>query len=301
MDRPRHWQSFCEDQFLNGPFEEIRKPLTEILIKTLNKEFTVTKTSPTVKLRRAIQLQELACATEIKRTAIHEAGHALCIWFWGSKNVVKSSTITGVNLKYFSAPGLTTYKKYDPETLDDYFEELGVCLAGCIAETMFFPDSKFFTKNSNYYLPGDDMHDALNIAHSMAKQKGTMENKAKVDRETLENVSIYLQKGYKAASYLLKTKEKMLIRIAQELTIKSTLRTKDFLTLLGPPKSRRFSLYDRFCGFSIVLRSRERKEPKNMDAAQSLARYQETNKRKAKSMDLMTKKKSKPLLVSLRI
>ncbi|XP_071035248.1 uncharacterized protein [Parasteatoda tepidariorum] len=256
MDRPRHWQSFCEDQFLNGPFEEIRKPLTEILIKTLNKEFTVTKTSPTVKLRRAIQLQELACATEIKRTAIHEAGHALCIWFWGSKNVVKSSTITGVNLKYFSAPGLTTYKKYDPETLDDYFEELGVCLAGCIAETMFFPDSKFFTKNSNYYLPGDDMHDALNIAHSM---------------------------------------------IAQELTIKSTLRTKDFLTLLGPPKSRRFSLYDRFCGFSIVLRSRERKEPKNMDAAQSLARYQETNKRKAKSMDLMTKKKSKPLLVSLRI
>ncbi|XP_015906447.1 mitochondrial inner membrane m-AAA protease component AFG3L2-like [Parasteatoda tepidariorum] len=289
----------CRKVFKKFPWE-----LSDKALQTLNKQFYTYRAGhiDAVKLGRGAELQALQEYHQTKKIAIHEAGHIMAIWFGGSRNTASYATIYYTWSRYHEPHHhITPERKYPLETMAALFEEMCFCLSGRIAETMFFPEEK---ANFPYFIHWErsDIHKAINIAYYMVKMEWGLKIDPKnyeckrMTKEVLEDVSCYLIRGYEATLYLLKSKADVLLKVALELLKEITLPKDRLEALLGRPRKRWMSLYDRFCAFSMELRPLARKRY----CLNKRKRSKKTKKRKANTSCSSKRKRSKALANPLK-
>jgi cell division protease FtsH len=205
------------------------------------------------KVKLGPEKKRLQTEEDRKRTAYHEAGHAVVSYYSPHTDTVHRISIVsrGIALGYTLSP---PERDRLHETKAQLIDEIAMTMGGRAAEMIIFKDISSGASNdidqatriAKYMVMEFGMsslgpvnygpnYDATQWGRSLSEQQNiSQEVQAEIDRE----VRLLVTEGLQKAVALLKKHKDKLERITEELLTKETLEGEEFDELMGGPKKR---------------------------------------------------------------
>ena len=193
-----------------------------------------------------LERKSLVLSKDEKRTvAYHEAGHAICGWYFEHADpLLKVSIIP-------RGQGALGYAQYLPSgdaylmTVNQLMDRMAMTLGGRVSEEIHFPsvttgasdDFKKVTQMATTMVTQWGMSEKLGPLHFHNDQQQLQKPFAEATAQTIDlEVRRIVDEAYKQCKELLMSRKKEIGLVAEELLRKEVLTREDLVRLLGPRK-----------------------------------------------------------------